>query len=490
MKKLVYLLLIIILLFSFNEIYAITNKINVLVIEIDPTLTKGSIGGYSCKGLKASECIKQDSSAALNEIIEDLQYSSNSNVEINIVKKEYLNEFATYNTSIECLSGMCNRLDENTWLDIMKSGWYNSLSDSRVELLGSYKFDYEYIIEKYNLIERKNNNEFDEVWILNVDPASLYESIMVGKTAYWLNAPGIIKDCNNFKIMNVSISRRDVNLESFGHAAESILNSVFSPRYDSYKKSSLTNFNIDDLNLWERFTLNNYASPGYSCVGNIHFAPNSTKDYDWENSTYVNSSYKDFLNYPNITGQTVSVNSDTWGSYNNNLFSAARVHHRWWFKLMPHIEGRTSDGYSNNWWDYLVSNDFVTSITSTSKNKTYYVGDEINDISVKLNYKSGLIKNEIIDYSLDNVNIIENGTLLKRDNKIYASKSGANIIKYSYDGNSIEIRINIYDKISDVSGTEISTIEEENNINNLYIIAIAVFCLSVFIPLVLIKYKK
>ena len=63
-------------------------------------------------------------------------------------------------------------------------------------------------------------------------------------------------------------------LEAYGHRAESILEKTFS------KLSS-------DVNLWKRFIRYEKTTPGKSACGNIHFAPNSQADYDWNNPTPV-----------------------------------------------------------------------------------------------------------------------------------------------------------------------------------------------------------
>lgn len=485
MKRILRILLFVIM-FNIVSINASEYKVKVLLIEIDPTLTKGTIGGISCRNKKASVCLNQDSTLAVNEIIEDLEYTSHNTLKIEIVKREYLNEFPKYKNKINNLTGSSYSFDEDTWLDIMKYGWINSIKDSRVISNGLYNFDYDYIINKYNLEERRNNNEFDEVWLLNSDPiypTSIYESLIAGNNAYWMNGESIYLNCKNFKIMNISIARRDVNLESFGHATESILSNVFTTRYNSYEKDSLTNFDINDLNLWERFTLNNYASPGYASVGNMHFAPNSSDDYDWQNQSNVNSSYDEWNNYPNITGKTTYVNSSIWVPYTNNLFSAARMHHRWWFSLIPHTEGRTKDGYSNNWWEYLSTEDYVTKITSSKKIYTYNIGDKL-EIEIKLHFKSNDIKeitiNKLENYiQLSNLNIFE----IKSDG-LYALSSGTSSLKYNYDGQSININIVVHGE--NVTNNEKIT-EEKKETNVFKYLPIILFGIITIVSLILIN---
>ena len=72
-----------------------------------------------------------------------------------------MNNYSTTNTLSDGTKS--KRLDEKTWLHIMKDGWYGFWDNKTVKEFGSYVFDYEYLIEKANLVERRNKNEFNEV---------------------------------------------------------------------------------------------------------------------------------------------------------------------------------------------------------------------------------------------------------------------------------------------------------------------------------------
>ena len=89
------------------------------------------------------------------------------------------------------------------------------------------------------------------------------------------------------------------------------------------------------------------AAPGEAGCGNVHFAPNSERDYDWGNRRVVWSTCDDWLNYPDLTGQRRPVNCEEWGG------GDIRAHHRWWLRHLPRAPGRT-EGKLNNWWAYVV----------------------------------------------------------------------------------------------------------------------------------------
>ena len=107
-------------------------------------------------------------------------------------------------------------------------------------------------------------------------------------------------------------------------------------------------------NLWERFTRHDKTHPNQVACGNIHFAPNSQRDYDWGNPTPVLSECDDWLNFPNLTSQQRRVTCRDWG--NGNI----RQHHLWWLRHLPHTLGSTN-GIVNNWWRYIIDPNQISS---------------------------------------------------------------------------------------------------------------------------------
>ncbi|MCA9966504.1 MAG: hypothetical protein KC423_19780, partial [Anaerolineales bacterium] len=104
-------------------------------------------------------------------------------------------------------------------------------------------------------------------------------------------------------------------------------------------------------NLWQQFSRYDKTHPGQAACGNVHFAPNSVRDYDWGNPTPVPSSCDDWLNFPHLTGQQRLVTCRDWG--NGDI----RQHHLWWLRRLPHVGGQ-SNGIAHNWWRYVVGNEW------------------------------------------------------------------------------------------------------------------------------------
>lgn len=198
--------------------------------------------------------------------------------------------------------------------------------------------DYQHIISRFNLMKRIAAREFEEVWVFAFPQAGFYESRMAGSGAFWCNAPPQENtgSCpRRFIIMGFSYERGvGEMLESFGHRVESIMEQTF-------RRTS------GESNLWKRFIRYDKVAHGKAECGNVHFAPNSEGDYDWNNPRPVPSRCDDWYNFPRFRDIVKAVNSDEWG--NGDI----RLHHKWWLKHLPRVAGRTS-GVHNNWWQYIM----------------------------------------------------------------------------------------------------------------------------------------
>ncbi len=420
---------------------SLEQELRVLVIEQNPTLES--------LGISAAEKLGQleDLNAVVDEMIEDIEYSSHGNVDVEIVGYEKFDEFVTSKELMILSDGSRSyTLDEETWFDLMKNGWRTYWLNNDVNEIGQYQYDYNHLIDTFDLIERRNNDEFDQVWLVGVDPINPYETIMVGNNAYWVNGKEMQEDCDNFLIMTLYVSRRDANFECYGHFAENVMRKVFGRSYDSYEPNQIeinSTSDLENLNLWERFCLTEYSTNGtYASVGNIHFSPNSEYDYDWLNTDYVESDWIDWRdNYPNLTGETIATNYKTWCPTGNKN-TVCREHHRWWFSLFPHVEGRTEDGYSNNWWDYLVSLDFVTGIVEADKIELEE-DEKISNAYIKVRYNSGKTEKIKLAEFEDSLKIDNEKIVTFKNGKLVGKKEGETFIEVAIDGIYAQIDVEV-----------------------------------------------
>ena len=198
--------------------------------------------------------------------------------------------------------------------------------------------DYYPILKEFDILNKVKRGAIDEVWLFAFPYAGFYESIMCGPEPFWCNAPPLARTeaaGRRFVIMGYNYQRGGGDmLENLGHRAESILEQAWRSKQG-------------EANLWKRFSRYDKANPGRAEVGGMHFAPNSAKDYDWGNKTKVKSRAHTWKKFPNLEGEPVLVDADTWGK------GDTRGHHMWWFDLLPHITGG-DNGMAYNWWKYII----------------------------------------------------------------------------------------------------------------------------------------
>lgn len=197
--------------------------------------------------------------------------------------------------------------------------------------------DYRIILSDPDLVQDINAGIIHEVWLFGPPYAGFYESRMVGPGAFFCNAPALDLPgfSRRFVVMGFNYERGvGEMLEAFGHRAEATLSRVFSDTSGAQ-------------NLWERFTRIEKDHPGQAEVGTVHFAPNSTRDYEWNNPTPVLSRCNNWYKYPDLSGDPREVNALEWGSGN------IQKHHIWWLRHLPHYLGE-ANGKPHNWWLPIV----------------------------------------------------------------------------------------------------------------------------------------
>jgi len=239
----------------------------------------------------------------------------------------------------------------------------SSVSKGRADFNGA---NYKAIFKKFGVIEKINSGAIDEVWIFAPHMSGLSESKMAGPTAFFINGDAItdVASNRNFAITGYNYAYPVGNmLEDFGHRMEFTMDKVFES-VRTRPGNQCAGLDYDTLNLWERFILVDIAMKGKSGVGSIHFAPNSKRDYEWQNSDPVDTFYQDWDFYPVFLGQKVSSDctglTGDIGADKSKFSEAMREHHKWWFRHIPHIKGTTNDvdgnEYLNNWWSYMLRN--------------------------------------------------------------------------------------------------------------------------------------
>lgn len=434
-------------------------QVKVLVLEINPTL-KHPTGGKFGNGkstITTDKYLGFDASESISFLKENLEEVSHGNVELDIIERIYIDEFPKYTNGASL-----TQKDVFDIYPIQSNGygnWWQGLSTEKFKKFSEHlTFDYDSLIDDYNLVERKNNGDFDMVWVFGNDPIALYEGTMVGKKTFYINGGQYTRNCDNFPVLTMTYSRKDGSLEDVGHMVECILTNVFQS--GEVYSTKIDGTDLSKLTTWEKFVLcEGNAAKGTTIygVGNVHYSPNSKRDYDWGNQTPVKSYWKDFENgnLDNI-GSTVSTftaktayQSNQYNTCNDDTIS----HHRWWFSCMPHTKGRDENGFSNNWWDYIFTPDYVNTISFVEgKELTMSVG-ESKQLSLLLNYYSGNEKKIGLKESEAIVSLDSSGILTYENGKIIAKKQGTATISAKYDGRVTKLKVNITKPLEITSAT-------------------------------------
>ena len=270
------------------------------------------------------------------------------------IKYEVLDEFPMFNDGYQ--------VDAKTFLTIWdKSKGYNGGNMELYEpenIRDDCGFNYQHYIDALNLVKRRNNGEFDEIWMFIGRFAQGFETAMVGRGAYWINGAAFEEDCAPFRINWINKSRDDTPLHNLSHSMESIMSNVYqsndwawSPDFKAKPE--------DEKNTWEKFTSIDLSYPGKAAVGYCHYTPNSESDYDYDNTRKVYSTWRDWRdNYPNLTGKTELVNVDAWYTGKNHDLDWQTF----CFSCFPHVTGRDEKGYSHNWWEYYQNLVYTVSL--------------------------------------------------------------------------------------------------------------------------------
>jgi hypothetical protein len=261
-----------------------------------------------------------------NTFIQDILETSGGLARFQITQRVELNEFPALSDGY--------RYDPQTYLAVIQK--------TQPAHQPEYT-NYQAILTGLNVLPRITAREFDEVWLMGFPQAGFYESTMCGVGAFWCNSQpqAWSTGCNRrFVVMGFS-SERGVGemLHSFGHRTESILTQTFAKTQGN-------------ANLYAQFALYDKVAPGKAQVGNIHFPPNAESDYDYNNPRKVLSNCYDWYNFPGFKNDIRQVNADEWG--NGDMRSL----HKWWYKHLPRVAGRTS-GVVNNWWQYTMDPNLV-----------------------------------------------------------------------------------------------------------------------------------
>lgn len=208
--------------------------------------------------------------------------------------------------------------------------------------------DYVRYLNRYQVCERLNRGEIDELWIYGFPYMGSAEAAMTGKDAFYTNDVIVTGSTCGRPLHMMGFSYEPPfyrNIEDFGHRIEHTIEFTYGNR--SRDGSVFTPIDTP----WLRYSGYELTSPGRSGCGDIHHPPNflnSAVDRDYSSTTGVQSTCEDWVNYPDLTGTTTDIGCSVWNCNPSDYFT-------WWFRHIPKYTGIDSQGKWNNWWKYISS---------------------------------------------------------------------------------------------------------------------------------------
>jgi hypothetical protein len=303
--------------------------VNVIVINFDPVLkTRGN--------LRLHEYMKwSDPWSLTDRMVADAKATSGGYVNYRVVEKLEHDGFPTFRNGFT--------YSEAAFLTM----WEKDRSQANPGMTS-----FRWLFEKFDLTARIQAQDVREVWLWGAPYMQwdeLHWKTPGDRIPYptdnpWFYRPYDIPDVGRTVwIMGWNYERGEGEmLESYCHRIESVLSLTVGKGVWDPKRAG--------DNPWNRFTRVDKDFPGQAEVGSVHFAPNSASDYDWNNTNLVETFADDWLGYPNLPRHKQRRNAVSGG------WDGIVNHHRWWLEHLPHNPG-VSDGFYNNWWQYVVNYD-------------------------------------------------------------------------------------------------------------------------------------
>lgn len=250
---------------------------------------------------------------------------------------------------------------------------------------GTLYFDYNAMLHYYDFCAKREAGLIDEVWVYAWPYAGMYESQLTGDNAFWWNSPPLKgNDCHKLlSIMGLNYERGlPEGVHSFGHRMESAIRYIYG-RWD---------LQAADPNAWEKFTYIDKDKPDQAAVGNIHFPPNGTSDYDYDNRNVVKCFADAWLRYPYLFNIARAVNCEEWGCTQLGYL-------RWWYAHIPRFKGVT-DGVLNNWWHYFYDYEGAVALAENWSGIAAPAGNFPENYSLQQNFPNPFNSQTTIEYML------------------------------------------------------------------------------------------
>lgn len=209
------------------------------------------------------------------------------------------------------------------------------------------------------ILSMVENGEVDHVVMFGGPYFGYWETIMVGKGAYWCNSGPL--DLGNerlFIINGMNTERPGTGLHNYGHGlGESGLGAWFFNDRLGYDNRKTPATNANDFVLFTRcaYFTGDDGQPVHA--GNTHFTPNSEAHYDYNNTNFVLSAVDQWYTYPVMTNAPRWINNEEWAygrTWNGEIAANDETFQLWWWHHVPRKMG-LHRGRLCNWITYALN---------------------------------------------------------------------------------------------------------------------------------------
>ncbi len=281
-----------------------------------------------------------DPDKLIDEFITELFEVSNGNAVYEVVHRQVINEFLQFTNEFI--------FDEHSFNECMKEE--HPYCDS--EQPDRPMADLTFFFEEYSICENVWEQNISEVWIIGPPWIGLEETTINGPSLQLATWRVMTPSCGKtLPIMGFNSSRGVAEmLHSYGHRVEGMMRYFDKDEFEKFD-SQQERYGID-MRLSHEDQQDAISLPETTACGNIHFPPNGVSHYDYGNKeSFVDSTCMDWLNYPNLVGESENINCEAWGCNEQGFLS-------WWLSHIPHDDrGSDKQGSESNWWRYILRPD-------------------------------------------------------------------------------------------------------------------------------------
>ncbi|MCU0781171.1 MAG: PA14 domain-containing protein, partial [Akkermansiaceae bacterium] len=205
--------------------------------------------------------------------------------------------------------------------------------------------DFDDLLQRHNLLAAVNDDRVDEIWCFGDHYFELFgEAWMAGPNPFFINGPSFPEAG-----FDRAVAGYGFNYErSVGEMLHNL-----SHRTENHGQRAFGGWNLGNpQTAFDHFSANFLESSGHTAgVGTCHVPANADGHYDYANGRVVDSTAFDWVNFPDLTGETTEVSRDTWGMGPAPDFH--RDYMNFYFGMMPRNPGTDGDGRQANWFKYI-----------------------------------------------------------------------------------------------------------------------------------------